>query len=208
LREITNEVKTMAVLNSQLSTLNSQDSLAPAAYTGLPGDIVHALSPHTEADPVALLLSLLVAFGNFIGRGPHFAAEAVRHHLNLCCVLVGPTADARKGASWCQIRRIFETVDLEWAAWCVRRGHRFTAFNAFNTYDSRTPTLTVRLSASGGLARNTGTVPGFAAGLPIRCELLRNPGAVPALRLPRPWPFSTFHYLLSTLTPPPTPCAC
>jgi hypothetical protein len=112
----------MAVLNSQLSTLNSQDSLAPAAYTGLAGDIVRALSPHTEADPVALLLSLLVAFGNFVGRGPHFAAEAVRHHLNLYCVLVGPTADARKGASWCQIRRIFETVDLEWVAWCVRHG--------------------------------------------------------------------------------------
>jgi hypothetical protein len=67
------------------------------------------------------------------------------------------------------------------------RGHRFTAFNAFNTYDSRTPALTVRLSASGGLARNT--------------------DAVPALRLPRPWPSSTLHYLLSTLTAPPSPCA-
>jgi hypothetical protein len=95
---------------------------AEAAYHGLPGDIVRALSPYTEADPVALLLSLLVSFGNLLGHGPHFAAEAIRHHLNLYCVLVGPTADSRKGASWCQIRRIFETVDLEWVAWCVRHG--------------------------------------------------------------------------------------
>jgi hypothetical protein len=183
------EANPMAVtLDSRLSTLDPQAPPAEAAFSGLAGEIVHALSPHTEADPVALLLSLLVAFGNFIGRGPHFAAEAVRHHLNLCCVLVGPTADARKGASWCQIRRIFETVDLEWAAWCVRRGHRFTAFNALNTYDSRTPTLTVRLPTFGGLARNT--------------------DAAPALRLPRPWPFPTFHYQLSTLTAPPSPCAC
>jgi hypothetical protein len=117
------EVNPMAVtLDSQLSTLNSQAVLADAAFSGLAGDIVRALEPYTEADPVALLLSLLVSFGNLIGHGPHFAAEAIRHHLNLYCVLVGPTADARKGASWCQIRRIFETADLEWVAWCVRHG--------------------------------------------------------------------------------------
>jgi hypothetical protein len=117
------EVNPMAVtLDSQLSTLNSQAPLADPAYTGLAGEIVRALEPYTEADPVALLLSLLVSFGNLLGHGPHFAAEAIRHHLNLYCVLVGPTADSRKGASWCQIRRIFETVDLEWVAWCVRHG--------------------------------------------------------------------------------------
>jgi hypothetical protein len=30
---------------------------------------VGAIAPHTEADPVAVLASLLAAFGNAIGRG-------------------------------------------------------------------------------------------------------------------------------------------
>jgi hypothetical protein len=46
----------------------------------------------------------------------------VRHHLNLYCVLVGPTTDARKGASWSQIRRLFEAVDPDWVAACLRHG--------------------------------------------------------------------------------------
>src|SRR3954451_14479263 len=41
---------------------------APAAYTGLAGEIVAAIAPHTEADPVALLAQLLVAFGAAAGR--------------------------------------------------------------------------------------------------------------------------------------------
>jgi hypothetical protein len=34
-----------------------------AAYHGLAGDVVRAIGPHSEADPVALLVQLLVAFG-------------------------------------------------------------------------------------------------------------------------------------------------
>lgn len=43
--------------------------LAEEALWGLPGDIVATIEPHTEADRVAVLSSLLVAFGNAIGRG-------------------------------------------------------------------------------------------------------------------------------------------
>ncbi len=43
---------------------------APAAYYGLAGDIVSAIAPHTEADPVAVLVQLLVACGALIGRHP------------------------------------------------------------------------------------------------------------------------------------------
>ncbi len=121
----------MSVPNSQLSTFNSRLSAfgfhpptapAQAAETGLAGEVVQALTPHTEADPVALLLSLLVAFGNLVGHGPHFTADASQHHLNLYCVLVGPSADSRKGTSWAQIRRLFELVDPEWMGTCLRHG--------------------------------------------------------------------------------------
>src|SRR5215467_6300942 len=38
-----------------------------AALYGLPGEIVRAIEPFTEADPAALLLNALAAFGNVIG---------------------------------------------------------------------------------------------------------------------------------------------
>jgi hypothetical protein len=37
-------------------------------FHGLAGDIVRRIEPHTEADPVALLVQILTMFGNVIGR--------------------------------------------------------------------------------------------------------------------------------------------
>jgi hypothetical protein len=55
---------------------------APAgvAYHGIVGEIVKRLTPETEADPVAILTQLLVAFGTAVGRGAYFEIEATRHH--------------------------------------------------------------------------------------------------------------------------------
>lgn len=90
--------------------------LAPEALHGLAGDIVHAIEPHSEADPAALLVQLLVAFGSVIGRGGHFVAEGDLHYTNLFATLVGPTAKARKGSAWGQILRVLKSADPPWAA--------------------------------------------------------------------------------------------
>jgi hypothetical protein len=50
--------------------------LSELALYGLPGDVVATLDPHTEADPSAVLVSFLVAFGAAVGPGPH--AETAR----------------------------------------------------------------------------------------------------------------------------------
>jgi hypothetical protein len=50
--------------------------MAEEAFAGLPGEIVRAVAPHTESDPVGLLLSAHTFFGNCIGRGPHYKVEA------------------------------------------------------------------------------------------------------------------------------------
>lgn len=89
--------------------------LAADAYHGLAGDVVHAIEPHTEADPAALLVTFLCYFGGCLGRGPHATAEADRHACNLNAILVGPTAKARKGVSHGHIRELFSRVDPEWA---------------------------------------------------------------------------------------------
>jgi hypothetical protein len=83
----------------------------PAAYHELLGEIVHQIAPHTEADPVAILTQLLVAFGAAVGRGAFFEVEATRHHPNEFMLLVGDSSKARKGSSWDHVRRLLATID-------------------------------------------------------------------------------------------------
>ena len=47
-----------------------------AAFHGLPGQIVAKIAPHTEADPIAILIQLLVCAGALIGRDAYFQVEA------------------------------------------------------------------------------------------------------------------------------------
>jgi hypothetical protein len=108
--------------------------LAQQAYYGLAGDVVRALDPESEADPVALLIQTLVAFGNIIGRSQKAEVEGTDHYCNLFAVLVGQTSKARKGSSWSRVEALFRAADPEWAdrrivsglssgeglVWCVR----------------------------------------------------------------------------------------
>ena len=88
--------------------------LSEKAYHGLAGEIVKTIAPHTEADPAGLLIQLLTAFGNVVGRGSYFTAEADKHHPNLFAVMVGATAKGRKGSSWGHIEKLFRLVDEDW----------------------------------------------------------------------------------------------
>jgi len=82
-----------------------------AAYHGLVGEIVGTISPETEADPVAILSQLLIAFGAAVGRGAWFQVEATRHHPNEFLVLIGDSAKARKGSSWDHVHRLITGAD-------------------------------------------------------------------------------------------------
>jgi hypothetical protein len=91
------------------------DQIDDAAYHGIAGDIVHAIEPHTEADPVALLVQLLVGFGSIIGTGSHYEVEGAQHPARLFAVLVGQSSKSRKGTSWRHLRRLLQIADEEWA---------------------------------------------------------------------------------------------
>ena len=86
------------------------EPLAEEAYHGLVGEIVRAIEPHTEADPAALLVQTLIAYGCAIGRKTHFEADGASHYGNLFAVLVGETAKGRKGTSWKHPHRIFTSA--------------------------------------------------------------------------------------------------
>lgn len=92
------------------------------ALWGLGGQLVRAIAPHTEAAEAALFSQLLTAFGNCIGRSPHFIAEADRHGSNLFVINVGSTSKGRKGSSWGQIQRLFSLADPLWLKNNVRTG--------------------------------------------------------------------------------------
>jgi hypothetical protein len=83
----------------------------PDAYLGLAGDVVRTIEPYSEADPVALLVQTLAAFGNLAGRGPHIRVEADEHPGRLYVGLIGDSSRGRKGVSWGHLRRLFESVD-------------------------------------------------------------------------------------------------
>lgn len=89
--------------------------LDDAALYGLAGEVVRAIEPHSEADPVALLINFLIGFGNAGGRDAHIEVGATRHGLNLFAVLVGETSKARKGSSWGFIRDLLHATDPFWA---------------------------------------------------------------------------------------------
>jgi predicted transcriptional regulator len=89
------------------------------AYHGLAGDIVRRIEPTTEADPVTLLIHLLIYFGNVAGLndsmgGPHIMVEDTRHAMNEFAVCVGSTAKSRKGTAKGRIDRLFGGVDATW----------------------------------------------------------------------------------------------
>jgi hypothetical protein len=96
--------------------------LDPLALYGLAGEVVRAIEPHTEADPAALLVQLLVMFGNAVGRGPHCYIEAARHGLNEFAVVVGESANGRKGTSFNHVRRLFEQPAPDWTAERIMNG--------------------------------------------------------------------------------------
>ena len=97
-------------------------SLEEWAFYGLVGEFVKALSPHTEADPAALLVQTLVAFGAAAGRGPHLILDGSRHQPNEYAVIVGASGKGRKGTSWARIKSVFEGADPEFATHRIKTG--------------------------------------------------------------------------------------
>jgi hypothetical protein len=63
--------------------------LHPDALYGIAGKVVALFDPHTESDPVALLLQFLVSLGNALDRGPYFLIEGTKHYTNLNALLIG-----------------------------------------------------------------------------------------------------------------------
>jgi hypothetical protein len=92
------------------------------AFHGLAGEVVRLIEPSSEADPVGVLLQLLIGFGNAVGSGLWVVADGHFHHANEFGVTVGDTSRARKGTAWRRVRPILAHVDSLWADTRVTHG--------------------------------------------------------------------------------------
>jgi len=103
-------------LSRLMKTRPWPEPLAKAAFHGLAGEIVQAIDPHTEADPVGVLSHVLAAAGNVIGRNAWIQVGGARHFLNLFLANVGETSSGRKGTAYAETRALIAGVDPAWAA--------------------------------------------------------------------------------------------
>lgn len=85
--------------------------LADHALYGVVRSIVGASTEESEADPTAVLATLLTHVGVFIGRGPFVRVGDDHHHARLFCAIVGQSTRGRKGTSEAPVRRLGEFAD-------------------------------------------------------------------------------------------------
>lgn len=100
----------------------SAPAIHEAAFHGLAGEFVKALEPHTESDPVAVLIHVLVFFGGAVGRGPYLMVDGSRHGTNEFAVIVGASGKARKGTAEARTKETFLLADPEFMAERVKGG--------------------------------------------------------------------------------------
>jgi hypothetical protein len=93
-----------------------------AAYYGLAGAVLRSIEPHSEADPVAILLQFLTAFGNAVGISPYYQVEGDRHRAKLFIVTSGATSKGRKGTALGRVRQLMEIADPDWERDSIQSG--------------------------------------------------------------------------------------
>ncbi|WP_240686909.1 DUF3987 domain-containing protein [Amycolatopsis suaedae] len=86
------------------------------------GHVVEQVEPTSEADPVAILASLICFAGVHLGRDPHVRAGDDRHPLLVWPLIIGHTNDGKKGSSWSAAKRIIAEADLDFTTANIKSG--------------------------------------------------------------------------------------
>ncbi|HEY6794052.1 MAG TPA: DUF3987 domain-containing protein [Kineosporiaceae bacterium] len=79
------------------------------------GRITATVADYTEADPLAVMATLVSACGVWLGPGPHIRAGDDRHPLLVWILVVGRTSAGRKGASWGTAKRLLKAAGPDFA---------------------------------------------------------------------------------------------
>ena len=79
----------------------------------LVGDFVELATRESEADPAAVLATLLARFGAEVGPEPHLMVGDTRHPARLMVAIVGASSKSRKGTSAEPVKRLFSLNSLD-----------------------------------------------------------------------------------------------
>ena len=79
-------------------------------FYGIAGKYAQEVTEISEADPMAVLGTLLTVFGVFLGREPHVRIGNSTHRASLFTLIVGESARARKGTALSDTRVLLEMV--------------------------------------------------------------------------------------------------
>ncbi|WP_319522183.1 DUF3987 domain-containing protein [uncultured Desulfosarcina sp.] len=82
-------------------------TLKEEALYGYAGRFVKAATENSEADPAAVLLTLLTRFGVECGPDRYLMVGDSKHHPRIFSVIVGASSKARKGTSGKPVQRLF-----------------------------------------------------------------------------------------------------
>jgi hypothetical protein len=108
-----------------------------AGMHGIVGEIVETIAPESEADPVGLLVQILIACGSAIGRTAHARVEGDTHYCNLFAITVGKSGHGRKGTSWGRVRQLMAIADPDWLKRCITSGMSSGEGLIYRVRDSR-----------------------------------------------------------------------
>jgi hypothetical protein len=86
-----------------------------AAFRGLAGEVVRAIEPHTEADPIGLLDNVLVRFGAMVGSGAWARVGAATHPPALYIGNVGRSSRSRQDTAQVEVAYVMESADHGWS---------------------------------------------------------------------------------------------
>ena len=79
-----------------------------AIHPGLIRDFIFAATKHSEADPAAVLGTLITRLSVEVGRSPFMKIGDGQQHVNLLAAIAGPTGAGRKGTSYKPVERLFQ----------------------------------------------------------------------------------------------------
>lgn len=148
----------------EAKVLDPWPKLDEAAFYGLAGEFTRAVEPYSEADPVGILLNVLLPAGAVIGPLPHVLVEHTPHHARTNALLLGVTAGGRKGTSWGPSRYLLSKVDEAFTLKRVKSGLSSGEGLIFQVRDPQYDKVPIR---EGG--RRTGEILGYE-------DVLSDPG--------------------------------
>lgn len=91
---------------------NSWPELDPKALFGIAGGFVSFATEKSEADPAAILITLLTRFGVECGPNPFLRVGDAKHRARIFSIIVGASSKARKGTSGKPVLRLFNFNQL------------------------------------------------------------------------------------------------